>query len=57
MNPLPAENDFDDDPTVLTPEEYAEDLRDIREALADIEQNGSISHEDLMAELSCMTSH
>ena len=52
MNPLPAHEDFrDDDPTVLTPEEEAEDLRDIREARAEIEKSGGILFEDLMAEL------
>ena len=51
MNPLPAENDFDDDPTILTPEEEAEDLRAIDEALADIEKNGTVSLEDVKKEL------
>ncbi|MFH1742420.1 MAG: hypothetical protein ABIH23_25735 [bacterium] len=49
MNPLPAGNDFDDDPTILTPEE--EDLRDIREARIDAEENGTVSLEALKAEL------
>ncbi len=52
MNPQPAYNDFeDDDPTILTPEEEEEDLRDIRKIKADIAKNGTVSHEDLMAEL------
>ncbi len=52
MNPQPSYDDFDRDaPTVLTPEEEEEDLREIREIKADIAKNGTISHEDLMAEL------
>lgn len=52
MNSLPAHEDYqDDDPTILTPEEEEEDLRDIREIKAEIAEHGTISHEDLMAEL------
>ncbi|MFH1738063.1 MAG: hypothetical protein ABIH23_03575 [bacterium] len=52
MKPLSVRKaDCDDDPTILTPEEEEEDLRDIREAKADVEKHGAISHEDLMAEL------
>jgi len=52
MNPQPAYDDHqDDDPTILTPEEEAEDLRDIREAKAEIEKSGGILFEDLMKEL------
>ncbi|MFH1740927.1 MAG: hypothetical protein ABIH23_18125 [bacterium] len=52
MNPLAARNDYwDDDPTILTPEEEAEDLRDIREARIDAKENGTVSLEALKAEL------
>lgn len=52
MKPSAAHDEFqDDDPTDLTPEEEAEDVREIREARAEIEKHGTISHEDLMAEL------
>ena len=52
MNPLPAHEDYpDDDPTILTPEEEAEDLQDIREAKADIAKHGGIPLEQVKAEL------
>ncbi len=52
MNPQLAYDDYqDDDPTILTPEEEEEDLREIHEARAEIAKHGTVSHEDLMAEL------
>ncbi len=51
MNPEAVQKHYDDDPTILTPEEEEEDLNEIRQAKAEIEQHGTIPLEDLKKEL------
>lgn len=51
MNPEPAHEHYDHDPTILMPEEEENDLREIRQARAEIEQHGTILLQDLREEL------